>query len=75
MVEPFKLFDNNGSGLMNVIALEHIIKNLGDVLTDEEYDEMSWLKEWLHSPENKDVDGNIEYAKLVEFLQEMMVKV
>ena len=35
MVEPFKLFDNNGSGLMNVIALEHIIKNLGDVLTDE----------------------------------------
>mmetsp|Transcript_18398 Transcript_18398/g.24282 ORF Transcript_18398/g.24282 Transcript_18398/m.24282 type:complete len:163 (+) Transcript_18398:40-528(+) len=72
--DALKVFDNNESGLSSSCAVEYIMKNLGEKLSEEEWAEMGWLSEWLHSAENKDVDGNISNEKFVEFLEEMMNK-
>jgi len=40
LIEAFKVFDRDGSGLLSVAELRHVMTNLGEKLTDEEIDEM-----------------------------------
>merc|ERR1712048_1539796 len=40
LIEAFKVFDRDGSGLISVAELRHVMSNLGEKITDEEMDEM-----------------------------------
>merc|ERR1711904_312142 len=64
LIEAFKVFDEDGSGVISAAELRHVMTNLGEKLTDEEVDEM--IRE-------ADVggDGQINYE---EFVKMMMAK-
>merc|ERR1712048_597374 len=40
IIDAFKVFDRDGSGLISAAELRHVMTNLGEKLTDEEIDEM-----------------------------------
>ena len=52
--EAFRVFDRDGSGLVSVSELRHVIMNLAEKLTDEEIDDM--IRE-----ADVDCDGRVNY--------------
>merc|ERR1711904_601583 len=64
LIEAFKVFDRDGNGFISAAELRHVMKNLGEKLTDEEVDEM--IRE-----ADVDGDGQINYE---EFVKMMMAK-
>eukprot|EP00746_Dinoflagellata_sp_MGD_P019202 gnl/MRDRNA2_/MRDRNA2_144604_c0_seq1.p1 gnl/MRDRNA2_/MRDRNA2_144604_c0~~gnl/MRDRNA2_/MRDRNA2_144604_c0_seq1.p1 ORF type:complete len:221 (+),score=54.01 gnl/MRDRNA2_/MRDRNA2_144604_c0_seq1:2-664(+) len=61
LIEAFKCFDHDGSGLIDTQALRHVMSNLGEKITDEEMDEM--LRE-----ANVDAAGQINYEDFVNMM-------
>merc|ERR1712226_97763 len=49
LIDAFKVFDRDGTGLISATELRHVMTNLGEKLSDEEIDEM--IKE-------ADIDGD-----------------
>jgi calmodulin len=64
ILEAFKLFDKDGNGFISAAELRHVMTNLGEVITDEEVDEL--IRE-----ADIDGDGQINYE---EFAKVMMAK-
>jgi calmodulin len=64
VINAFRVFDKDGSGLIGSNELRQVMTTLGDVLTDEEADEM--IRE-------ADVDGD-GYINYEEFVRMMMAK-
>jgi calmodulin len=61
MIEAFKIFDQYGTGLVNLLQMKSALQNLGEKLRDEELDEL--LRE-----ADIDADGNVNYEELVHIL-------
>lgn len=61
MREAFKVFDNFGTGQVNLLQMKSALQNLGEKLRDEELDEI--LREV-----DIDADGNCNYEELVQML-------
>ena len=61
MREAFKMFDNYGNGLVNLMQMRNALQNLGEKLRDEEMDEL--LRE-----ADIDAEGNVNYEELVKIL-------
>ncbi|XP_012440358.1 calmodulin [Gossypium raimondii] len=61
--EAFKVFDKDQNGFISATDLRHAMTNLGEILTDEEVDEM------IHEADT-DGDGQVNYE---EFVRMMMV--
>merc|ERR1719299_292259 len=61
LVEAFKVFDRDGSGLINASEMRHVMSNLGEKISDEEMDEM--LRE-----ADVDADGKIDYEEFVRMM-------
>jgi calmodulin len=59
--ESFKIFDKNGTGVISVEELRHILTTIGEKLTEEEFSEM--MKE-AEIDQNK----NINCADFVKML-------
>ena len=64
--EAFKAFDRNGSGHISGSELRHIMQNLGQKLTDNDF-----LLDEMMAEADKDGDGEIDYE---EFLSIMTLK-
>lgn len=61
LVKSFKVFDTKGDGTLSTDELTQVIKTLGDLLTDEEVENM------IHDADpNK--SGRINYAEFVKLL-------
>jgi calmodulin len=61
IIDEFGVFDKDGDGKITAAELTHIMKNLGEPLTQEEVDEMI-----AQADTNK--DGIIDYAEFVHLL-------
>jgi calmodulin len=59
--EALKVFDKEGSGLLPVAELKHILTNIGERMTDDEVDEM--LRD-----ATIDAEGQIKIAQLVKLM-------
>ena len=64
IIDAFRAFDTESNGLISVVKLEHIIRTLGETLTDKEIEE-------IISEADVDGDGYINYE---EFVRMMMAK-
>jgi calmodulin len=64
IINAFRVFDKNDSGIITATELRHVLTTIGDKLTDEEVDAM--IRE-----ADIDGDGNINYE---EFVRTMMAK-
>ena len=54
LIEAFKVFDSDGNGYIEPSELRHVMTNLGEKLSDEEFDEL-----WREA--DIDQDGRINY--------------
>jgi calmodulin len=61
MREAFRMFDNYGNGLINLMQVRKSLQNLGEKLRDEELDEL--IRE-----ADIDTEGNVNYEELVKIL-------
>ena len=61
MKEAFRIFDQYGTGMVNLLQMRSALQNLGEKLRDEELDEL--LRE-----ADIDADGNVNYEELVNIL-------
>ena len=59
--EAFRLFDKDGNGLISFEELGHVMKNLGENLTDSEIGEMM-------NEADSDGDGQINYDEFVKMM-------
>ncbi len=59
--EAFKVFDRDGTGLIPVGALRHVLTSLGEMLTDEELNDM--IRE-----ARVDGDGQVKYGEFVDMM-------
>ena len=57
----FRLFDKDGNGLISFEELGHVMKNLGENLTDSEIGEMM-------NEADSDGDGQINYDEFVKMM-------
>jgi len=57
----FRVFDKDGNGFISAAELRHVMKNLGEKLTDEEVDEM--IRE-----ADIDGDGQVNYEEFVTMM-------
>lgn len=62
--EAFRVFDKDQNGFISAAELNHVMKNIGEKLTDDEVNEM------VHEADT-DGDGQINYQ---EFIKIMMKK-
>lgn len=60
--EAFRVFDKDGNGKISRHELRHVMKNLGEKLSDEEIDEMI-------TEADVDGDGEISYQEFLEMLR------
>jgi calmodulin len=63
LIESFKVFDEDGNGVISAAELRHVMTNLGEELTDEEVDEMI-------RGADVDGDGQINYEEFVKMMME-----
>jgi calmodulin len=61
MREAFRMFDNYGNGLINLMQMRNSLQNLGEKLRDEELDEL--IRE-----ADIDTEGNVNFEELVKIL-------
>lgn len=61
LVDAFRVFDRDGSGLINADELRHVMTNLGEKLTDEELAEML-------GEADVDDDGKVDYEDFVKLM-------
>ncbi|KAL9107868.1 MAG: hypothetical protein Q9227_007286 [Pyrenula ochraceoflavens] len=61
--QAFAVFDKDGSGTISADELRHVLKSLGEKLTDEEIDEMMRTAD-------KDNNGSIDYAEFVKLMED-----
>lgn len=61
MREAFRIFDQYGTGMVNLLQMRSALQNLGEKLRDEELDEL--LRE-----ADIDAEGNVNYEELVQIL-------
>ncbi|MBA0835446.1 hypothetical protein Goarm_007726, partial [Gossypium armourianum] len=59
--EAFKVFDKDQNGFISAAELRHVMTNLGEILTDEEVDEM------IHEADT-DGDGQVNYEEFVRMM-------
>ncbi|XP_077864777.1 calmodulin-like isoform X1 [Saccoglossus kowalevskii] len=59
--EAFRVFDKNGDGFISAEELRHVMKNLGEKLTDDEIEEM--IRE-----ADVDGDGQVNYEEFVTMM-------
>ena len=59
--EAFRVFDKEGNGFIATAELAGVLQNIGDVLSEEETDE-------LIAEADMDGDGNINYEEFVAML-------
>ena len=64
VINPFRVFDKEGNGLIATAELKHIMMTIGDKMTEAEADEM------IHEADIDD-DGVINYE---EFVRMMMAR-
>ena len=57
-MEAFKVFDRDGSGVIRISELKHILMNLGEPINEEEADDLLRLAE--------EDDGLIDYVQFVK---------
>ena len=57
LIDAFKVFDSDGNGYIEPSELRHVMTNLGEKLSDEEFDEL-----WREA--DIDQDGRINYEGL-----------
>jgi hypothetical protein len=61
LVDAFRVFDRDGSGLINADELRHVMTNLGEKITDEELAEML-------GEADVDDDGKVDYEEFVKLM-------
>ena len=61
--EAFKAFDRNGSGFISGSELQHIMKHLGEKLTDDWF-----LLDEMIAEADKDGDGEINYEEFLSIM-------
>lgn len=61
MIEAFKLFDKDEDGKITVAELNHIMREMGEIISQEDFDEMVAYA-------NASEDGLIDYAELVRLM-------
>ncbi|XP_065921016.1 calmodulin-like [Dysidea avara] len=59
--EMFSIFDKDGNGFISAAELRHVLKNHGEMVTDEEVDEM--MRE-----ADVDGDGQVNYDEFVAMM-------
>ncbi|XP_014321885.1 calmodulin-like [Myotis lucifugus] len=59
--EAFRVFDKDGNGYISAAELRHVMTDLGEMLTDEEVDEM--IRE-----ADIDDDGQVNYEEFVQMM-------
>lgn len=59
--EAFKVFDREGTGLINAVHLKHAMTTIGEKLTEEEVNDM------LKEADTRN-DGHINYDELIQLL-------
>ena len=59
--EAFRVFDKEGNGFISTTELSLVMQNIGDVLSEEETDE-------LIAEADIDGDGNVNYEEFVAML-------
>ncbi|XP_023240429.1 calmodulin-like [Centruroides sculpturatus] len=62
IIEAFKFFDKEGTGLVNAAELRRIMTTMGQKLSEQEVDDM--IKQ-----ANVDENGNIDYCKFIQKMQ------
>jgi len=60
-MEAFKTFDREGQGFISMAELQHVIKCLGERLTDEEVEQ---VLNWTDT--QADLEGNIKYEDFIK---------
>lgn len=61
LIENFKVFDKDGDGFISADELKHLMMTYGDILTEEEADQMI-------AEANVDKNGLINYREFVKIL-------
>lgn len=61
LIEAFKVFDRDGGGFISATEVRHVLRNLGENLSEPEIDEI--IRE-----ADVDGDGRILYEELVKML-------
>lgn len=64
LIEPFRVFDTDGTGLISPAEMRHVLAGFGEKLTDEEVDDIT------READPKD-EGKINYE---EFVRMMLAK-
>jgi len=62
LMMAFRVFDRDGNGFISASELRHVMNNLGEILTDDELNEMI-------IEADLDGDGQINYSEFVRVMQ------
>ena len=62
ILDTFKVFDKDGNGFISPAELYHVMRNLGENLSDSEINDMI-------SEADIDKDGNIDYQEFVGMMR------